>query len=391
MKENNLKMCMITGPLPDSIVAADLVHVSSLIRLLEPLVEKIFVISRNFPESIFFNNNKIKIINIRHQSNSIRMFIIIPTFIIMQLKISYQLFKIRKEIDIVFFSIGAIGLFLPMLSAKFMRKKILLIHPGVDVVKVFTEIAYSDKLLGFGGKIYPRIINILEILNYYLSDKIIVYSQNINKYTTNRRINKKLVYGSRFLVDINSFKIEKKVSERMALIGYIGKFYDLKGILNFIDAVPIIMNGLNNVKFLVCGDGPLRSEIEMKINDFKMDKVVTITNWIPHEKLPQYLNEIKLLVIPSYTEVGPQLLFEAMACGTPVLAASVGVVPDIIIDGKTGFKMDNNSPECIAKNVIRALNCADLNKIMENARELIEKEHTFDAAEQRYKKILETV
>ena len=44
-----------------------------------------------------------------------------------------------------------------------------------------------------------------------------------------------------------------------------------------------------------------------------------------------------------------------MGCGTPVLATPVGGVPDLIKDGKTGFIMGDNSPECIAKNVIRAL------------------------------------
>lgn len=46
---------------------------------------------------------------------------------------------------------------------------------------------------------------------------------------------------------------------------------------------------------------------------------------------------------------------EAMACDTPVLATPVGGVPDVIKDGKTRFIMGDNSPECIAKNVIRAL------------------------------------
>ena len=65
-----------------------------------------------------------------------------------------------------------------------------------------------------------------------------------------------------------------------------------------------------------------------------------------------------------------------MGCGTPVLATPVGAVLDTIKDEKTGFIMDNNSPECIAKNVERALNYHDLEKIAKNARELVGKEFT---------------
>ena len=78
-----------------------------------------------------------------------------------------------------------------------------------------------------------------------------------------------------------------------------------------------------------------------------------------------------------------------MGCGTPVLATSTGGAPDLIKDDETGFIMENNSPECIVKNVIRALEHLELEKIVKNARELIEKEFTYEAAVERYRKILE--
>ena len=55
--------------------------------------------------------------------------------------------------------------------------------------------------------------------------------------------------------------------------------------------------------------------------------------------------------------------------------------------------MENNSPECIAKNVIRVLNYPDLDiaKIVENARALVEREFTYAAAVERYRKILEDI
>jgi hypothetical protein len=42
-------------------------------------------------------------------------------------------------------------------------------------------------------------------------------------------------------------------------------------------------------------------------------------------------------------------LLGALTCETPVLATPVGAIPDVIIDGKTGFIMENNSPECIGR------------------------------------------
>ena len=80
-----------------------------------------------------------------------------------------------------------------------------------------------------------------------------------------------------------------------------------------------------------------------------------------------------------------------MACGTPVLATSVGGVPDLIKDGETGFIMKDNTPECVAENVIRALNGLNLNEIAKNARALVEREFTYEAAVERYRKILEGI
>jgi len=80
-----------------------------------------------------------------------------------------------------------------------------------------------------------------------------------------------------------------------------------------------------------------------------------------------------------------------MACGTPVLATPVGVIPDVIIDGKTGFIMENNSPECIAENVKRALSSPDLEQIAGAGRRFVEENFTFEHAVERWKEVLEEI
>lgn len=97
--------------------------------------------------------------------------------------------------------------------------------------------------------------------------------------------------------------------------------------------------------------------------------------------------------MPSYTEGIPNIMLEAMACGTPVLATPVGAIPDIIKDGQTGFLLENNSPECIAETVLKVLDMPDdkLEKVSDNACALVEKKFTFEAAVERWSGIIEGI
>jgi glycosyltransferase involved in cell wall biosynthesis len=124
------------------------------------------------------------------------------------------------------------------------------------------------------------------------------------------------------------------------------------------------------------------------LNENDLNTKVKLLGWISHHNLPQYLNECKLIILPSFTEGLPSIILEAMACGTPVLATPVGAILDYIKDGETGFIMENNSPECIAGNIIRALNHPNLKQIAENGRKVVEKEFTFEKAVESYKNIV---
>ena len=203
-----------------------------------------------------------------------------------------------------------------------------------------------------------------------------------------RRYATKISLGSRFYVDVDSFRVEKNLDSRENLVGYIGRFEEIKGVMNFVRAIPLILRSSAGVKVLIGGNGSQRDEIEKEIKNANLGDRITMTGWIPYDKLPRYLNEIKLLLIPSHTEVGPQILFEAMACGTPVLATSVGVVPDVVKDGETAFILVGNSPECIAESVIEALENPNLNEIAKKARMLVEERYTYELAVERYREVL---
>ncbi|NMC58880.1 MAG: glycosyltransferase family 4 protein [Candidatus Methanofastidiosa archaeon] len=241
------------------------------------------------------------------------------------------------------------------------------------------------------GSIYSSTIEAIERINYLVSDSLIVYSPRlIEKWDLQDYANKILIAHEHFL-DFKVFAVTTPFPDRPSLIGYIGRLSGEKGVQHFAQALPAILVHQQDLRALIGGDGQLKESIASSLQQDGIAERVDLPGWLSHDELPKHLNQLRLLVLPSYTEGLPNIMLEAMACGTPVLATPVGAVPDVIVDGKTGFIMENNSPECIAENVMRALEHPDLEGVAQRARALVEREYTFERAVERWKSILEEV
>ena len=373
MKKSNIGI--LTFPISE----AGNIPLSNLIVILEPLSNDLHLITGNDGYTFFKEDKKIHIYGIRHKSGT-NIFMRIIRFIYTQLRISYKLAKIAGNTDLWIFFIGGDGLLLPMLTAKLLRKKVVLAFASSSILGLKST---NDNLF--------KPVEILSKINCTLSNHIILYSENLIKEWNLEKYKDKISVAHKHFIDFDKFKTKKEFYEKDDLVGYIGRLSEEKGVLNFVKAIPEIIKKRDDLGFLIGGDGQLRDEIEKYLNENDLKDKVKLAGWIPHDKLPDFLNELKLVVLPSYTEGLPNLMLEAMACGTPVLATPVGAIPDVIKDKETGFIMKDNSPECIAENVERALNYPNLDKIVKNARELVEKEFTYEGAVERYKKILEDI
>ncbi len=359
------------------------IYLTKFINILKPLSNEIFVIDGDFPE---VPDKRIHIIKIKADEKKESMLIRVIKAIIVQLRFSSNLMKISKNIDIVIF-FGATTI-LPMFSAKLMRKRTIVIAGGSAWKPTYK--IYRERLFGLGGFVFPRILKTLEKIGLTFSDRIIVQSTSVIDFLDLNRYRQKIAVAGEYM-DLNFFQIKKELKKRKNLIGFLSRLKEGKGVMNFVESMPLVLKKSNNVEFLIGGYGPLQSKIEDKIKENNLSQSANLVGYIPRNELVDYLNELKLFVLPSYSEGLPIVVLEAMACGTPVLATPVGGIPDVIRDGETGFVLENNSPECIAKNVIRALEHPNLDEIVKNARKVIEKEYCYEAAVERYSNILDNI
>jgi glycosyltransferase involved in cell wall biosynthesis len=79
---------------------------------------------------------------------------------------------------------------------------------------------------------------------------------------------------------------------------------------------------------------------------------VSFLGHVPYGDMPAFLRGADALVLPSRSESMPYAVLEAMACGLPVVATSVGGIPEIIDDGRNGLLVPPNSPERLADGLL---------------------------------------
>lgn len=346
------------------------IPLSNFVDVICSISDRTYVITGNEGYSLFVDDERVNTYGIHHPlSKSILSRIV--NFVFTQFKISSAIFKLRKEIDCYILFIGGDGLILPMLTIKLLNKEVIL--------------APVDYSISFKKDISSKVLKYLMGINRSLSDKIVIHSPILIDKWDLTKFSHKICIAHEYFLDFNKFSINKPFDQRGHLIGYVGRFTEEKGILNFIQSIPQILEKTDEVEFLICGDGPLFNEVEQYLSDNHLKKKVKLIGWVPHNKLPEYLNSLKLLVIPSYNESGPIIALEAIACGTPVVASKVGHILSLLVDNKDGFIMDDNSPECICKNVLRALEAQNIDEIIINAKTFVENGFNIDAAIDAYK------
>jgi glycosyltransferase involved in cell wall biosynthesis len=117
------------------------------------------------------------------------------------------------------------------------------------------------------------------------------------------------------------------VDQRPFIIGWVGRFVDVKDPLLFLDFARELSTDSPRVKFLMVGDGPMRAEIEKKIDEYSLRERITIAGW--RRDMARVYQEIDLLVLTSRNEGTPVAILEAMASGRPFVSTKVGGVADL--------------------------------------------------------------
>ena len=142
----------------------------------------------------------------------------------------------------------------------------------------------------------------MDHINYRLANRIVVYSSNIIEEWDLSKYRNKVSVAHEHYLDFKAVNLKKHLKDRTNLIGYIGRLSEEKGVFNFIQAIPGILDLRNDTQFVIGGDGQLRGNIITFLKNNSLSDKVEICGWISHENIADYFNNLKLLILPSFTE-----------------------------------------------------------------------------------------
>lgn len=165
-------------------------------------------------------------------------------------------------------------------------------------------------------------------------------------------------------------------------IGVIGRLEPQKGHRFLLEAAARVVKEIPRARFLIIGDGPLRSELESQSSRLGLDGQVVFTG--VRRDIPAILAALDVVTLSSLWEGLPVALLEAMAMEKPVVATAVGGVPDVVHDGHNGLLVPAGDPDELARGLLRVLrDPVAARRMGQQAREAVRRRYTTDSMHQR--------
>lgn len=130
--------------------------------------------------------------------------------------------------------------------------------------------------------------------------------------------------------------------------GYVGRLVEEKGLQ---DMVTALSRCPRETHLLFVGSGPLESELQRRARELGVAERVRFLPGRPLAELPQVMNALDALVLPSRTtarwkEQFGRVIIEAHACATPVIGSNSGAIPEVV--GRAGIIVPERDPAALA-------------------------------------------
>ena len=213
-----------------------------------------------------------------------------------------------------------------------------------------------------------------------LLDKILPNSEDTAKYMHEAGLSEKTVVIHNF-IDSSKYECAESIRDQLyagegPLLAYVGALHPIKGIEYLLEAIPVLLQSFPTLHLLIVGsekEPGWENSLKYSAEQLGIRKHVKFLG--QREDIPQIMNSIDLLIVPSLEEPFGFVNIEAGAAGTAVLAARTGGIPEIITHGETGVLVESANSAAIADATTKLLSNPDIRKNLGKALQIRVKEY----------------
>ncbi len=154
-------------------------------------------------------------------------------------------------------------------------------------------------------------------------------------------------------IDLCRLQPAAEPARRYRIVG-VGRLVGKKGFSDLIDACSNLDRLGVEFECLLVGDGPLRGDLETRIDALRLERSVRLAGCLPQERLIEIMRDAAVVTLPCVVDKSgdrdglPTVLLEAMAVGTPAVTTTVSGGPEIITDGVNGFLVEPGNSDMLA-------------------------------------------
>jgi len=261
-------------------------------------------------------------------------------------------------------------------------------------IKLITSVHGADLLPGGRPRpFYPKTIELL----LRASDRIVTpsnaHGQDIGRIFPQLRNKIACVHNGVDLTEFENVLRDSADSNRSPYILCVAMHNEKKGIDVLLRAFALVRNHKPELRLVLAGDGPLRPRLEDLARSLGIADKVEFLGRQGRIEVAELLRKCDVFVLPSRSEPFGVVLVEAMACRKPIVATTVGGIPEIIENRKNGILVRPDDHNALADALLNVLNDTTLRRdLAESGHATLQKrfriEHTGSAYEKLFDSLL---